>query len=137
MIVKKILSHSTFLLIVIILFSFTLSGCGYGEKLTYLGNNELYYTSNVTKSEAEKLGNYLVKNGYFTNDTEIFMQLDKENRAYEIRMIMKTGLENDNDIIADLKYLCGDYSRNVFDNKYVDILLCDKNLKTIRTVVAD
>jgi len=67
-IAKKTLALSIFLLIVTILFSFTLSGCGtnYGEKLTYLGDNELYYTSNVTKSEADKLGSYLVKEEFYS-----------------------------------------------------------------------
>ena len=107
--------------------SLTFSGCGasYGEKLNYLGDNELYYTSNVTKSEAEELGSYLSKEGFFKSDGKVSVQLNKEGSTYQFRMVIKTGLENDNDTIDIMKVVCEELSKNVFDNKNVEVHLCD------------
>ena len=47
-----------------------LSSCtNYGKKLQFK-KDELYYTDRTTKEEAEKLGNYLVEQGFFTDNPD-------------------------------------------------------------------
>jgi hypothetical protein len=50
-------------------------------------------------------------------------------------MIIKKGLENDEEIIKIMKESAKDLSSNVFGGSPVDIHLCDDHLKTLRVVV--
>tara|TARA_B100001250_G_C19140289_1_gene503515 strand:+ start:36 stop:419 length:384 start_codon:yes stop_codon:yes gene_type:complete len=107
---------------------------GYGELLEFNGG-ELYYTSNVTLAEANKLGKYCVKEGFFDGN-EKTIQLDKEGSTYLFRMVVKKGIENDQEFINIAKVTAAELSQNVFNGKQVDIHLCDENLKTLRVVVS-
>jgi hypothetical protein len=111
------------------------SGCGenYGQKLEFNGG-ELYYTSSVTSSEANKLGQYLVKVNFFNGDNKA-VQLNKTGSTYEYRMVVKKGMENDEEFIKIAKGMAKDLSSNVFGGNPVDIHLCDDHLKTLRVVV--
>lgn len=114
------------------------SGCeqNYGKRLEFKGS-ELYYTSSVSIDEAKRLGNYLVSNGFFTdNNKGGTVQLNKEGGTYEFRMVIKKGLENDQEFIQTTKQIAAVLSNDVFGGKEVDIHLCDDQLKTIRVVVA-
>lgn len=110
----------------------------YGTKLNFGENNELYYTENVTLEEAQTLGDYLVELDFFANDgNSRTIQLNKTGSTYEFRMIVKKGLETDNDVIDTMKFLAKDFSSNVFNNQAVDIHLCDNTFETLRVVVAE
>lgn len=136
--VNKTSSKSILLVIVTILLSLSISGCGadYGEVMYYVGENELYYTSNVTKAEAEELGDYLEENGFFSDGDRISIQLDKEGTSYLFRIVIKKGLENDEETIEIMKLISAELSQNVFNNESVDIHLCDEYFETLRTVVS-
>lgn len=112
------------------------SGCGqgYGTLLEFNGG-QLYYTSAVSAAEANKLGNYLV-NGEFFDGNEKTVQLNKEGTIYEFRMVIKKGIENDQEFIQLFKQFSTELSTNVFEGNQVDIHLCDDTLKTLRVVVA-
>lgn len=125
-------------LIVITLFLFVIActmGCiqNYGKKLLFNGG-ELYYTPNVTLSEASKLGQYLVTEEFFDGNPKT-VQLNKTGNTYEFRMVVKKGLENDQDVLLGVKILSAALSENVFQGNQVDIHLCDEYLDTIRVVV--
>jgi hypothetical protein len=110
----------------------------YGTKLTFGENNELYYTENVTVEEAQSLGDYLVSQDFFADDGNLrSIQLNKSGTTYEFRMIIKKGLEQDESVIDSMEFLATDLSSNVFDNKDLDIHLCDENFETLRVVLAD
>jgi predicted transcriptional regulator len=110
----------------------------YGTKLTFGGNNELYYTENITVEEAEALGRYLVRQDFFADDGNLrSIQLNRVGNTYEFRMIIKKGLEEDQDVIDSMKFLAANLSSNVFNNANTDIHLCDENFETLRVVLAD
>lgn len=128
------------ILIFTILFTFLLSGCSgedFGTKLNFGDNNELYYTDIVKVSEAQSLGDYLINEGFFKeDDNERSVQLDKTGTTYEFRIVIKKGLEQDDDTIDIMKIFTTELSENVFDRASVDIHLCDDRFKTLRVVVA-
>ncbi|MFA6448965.1 MAG: hypothetical protein WCX65_05850 [bacterium] len=113
----------------------TLSGCGnhLGKRLEFNGG-ELYYTSSITESEANRLVQYL-GNDYF-DGTPKTVQINKTASTYEFRMVIKKGLEKDPQYIEIAKGVAKELSTEVFGGSQVDIHLCDENLKTIRVVIA-
>jgi hypothetical protein len=108
----------------------------YGEKKIFKGI-ELYYTENVTEQEVIKLGEYLVTKPAFADGSKAQIQLNKEDNTYEYRIPIKKGLEQDQEVIDTYKIIAGDLSKNVFNNKQVDIHLCDERLNTLRVVLAN
>src|SRR2546421_7095270 len=81
------------LLCVFVLLPLAITGCnGYGKELKFK-KGQLFYTSKVTKDEADKLGNYLVKEGFFTDMKEITVQLNKSGSTYEFRMVVLKGMD--------------------------------------------
>lgn len=109
------------------------SACSqYGTKLEYNGG-ELYYTKNVTETEAKKLGDYLVKEKFFDGQ-EKSVQLDKEGSTYQFRMVIKKELQNDDSYAENAKSVATELSENVFSKAPTEVHLCDETLKTIRVV---
>ena len=128
------------ILIFAMLFTLLLSGCSredFGTKLTFGDNNELYYTDIIKVTEAKALGDYLMNEGFFKeDDNERSVQLDKAGTTYEFRIVIKKGLEKDDDTIDLMKIFTTELSDNVFNGASVDIHLCDDAFKTLRVVVA-
>lgn len=113
-----------------------ISGCGpaRGHKLVFNGG-DLYYKPPVTLQEATKLGDYLVRSGVFDGE-EKTTQIAKTGSTYEFRVVVKRGLENDQEWLNTCKFFARDLSHYVFDGNKVDMHLCDEQLKTIRVVMA-
>jgi hypothetical protein len=109
----------------------TLAACSppdYGTKLSF-NNGELYFTQNVTESEALRLGNFLVEDGFFYGE-KITVQLDKAEDTYLFRMVTTEGTEDNQDYIAEAKKSTGVLSKNVFHDAPVNFHICDDRLKT-------
>ena len=51
-------------------------------------------------------------------------------------MVIKQGMENDQEFMQLFKQFAKELSVNVFEGKQVDVHLCDDHLKTLRVVVA-
>ena len=110
----------------------------FGKKLIFSENNELYYTEAVTVEEAQALGDYLVQQEFFANDGNLrSIQLNKTGNTYEFRMIVKKGLEQDQNVIESMEFLASDLSSNVFNNEDLDVHLCDENFEILRVVLAN
>jgi hypothetical protein len=110
----------------------------YGTKINFGENNELYYTESVTVKQAQALGDYLVKGEFFAaDDNKRTIQLNKTGSTLEFRMVVKTGLDQDQATIDTMKTIAADLSENVFNGETVDVHLCDDTLKTLRVLVAN
>ena len=121
--------------VITLLFTLLFIGCGdYGTLLEFNGG-ELYYTSSVSERDAYKLGEYLVESGFFDGQGKT-IQLNKTDDTYEFRMVIKTGIEKDEEFIQLFKMMCIELSDYVFNGNTVDIHLCDEYLNTLRVVVA-
>jgi hypothetical protein len=104
----------------------------YGTKLDFNGD-ELYYTKNVNEAEAKKLGDYLVKEQFFTGK-KVTAQLDKAGGTYQVRLVILPEKQNDAQTLALLKTFAGEISANVFNNAATEIHVCDNSLKTLKVI---
>jgi len=105
---------------------------GFGTKLEFNGG-ELYYTTNVTRDEANKLGEYLVKDGFFDGKTKT-VQIEKRGKVFQFRMVAKSGAAEDPHMIAIAKVMAAQLSKNVFDGSPVEFQFCDDRLKSIKAL---
>lgn len=105
---------------------------GHGELLTVNGG-ELYYTTAVTRAEAERLEEYLVRVGHFDGARKR-VQLTREGSVYQVRYVVKPGSESDAGLIAAFQFAAQEMTREVFEGGYVEIHLCDQSLQTLRVV---
>lgn len=109
--------------------------CGnYGRKLKF-NQGQLFYTSTVSESEAQKLGQYLVQQGFF-DGKEKSIQLNKSGNIYQFRMAIKKGYERDPNLINFAKKISQELSKDVFNDAPVEIHLCNDNLQTLKTITA-
>jgi hypothetical protein len=107
----------------------------YGRKLQF-GKGELFYTQNVGEAEAKKLGTYLSKSGFFDDEKEKSVQLDKSGDIYQVRLAMQKGAEEDSTILQGAKGYAIAIAKNVFDDKKVEIHLCDQYFETRKVIPA-
>lgn len=105
----------------------------YGKKLAF-GKGELFYTENVQKAEAQRLGNYLLKSGYFDDEKEKSVQLEKAGDLYQVRLVMKDGAEEDTTTVRQVKSFGAAISRHVFDGKKIELHICDDYFETKKVV---
>jgi hypothetical protein len=104
----------------------------YGVKLIF-NAGELYYNEPVTRSEAEKLGQYLVQAKFF-DGTRKSVQINKSGQTYQFRYVVIGGYDQKEEYIDLVKQFSAQLSEGVFQNAAVDIHLCDSYLKTQRVV---
>ena len=102
-------------------------------KIRNFQETQLFYTSSVTESEVEKLGEYLANNG-FADENPKTVQLNKSGYTYQFRMVVKEGFEHNPVCIAVSLQMAIELSSDVFDNASVEIHLCNNRLKTIKVV---
>lgn len=108
------------------------------EQKMIFGDSELYYTENVQKSEVEKLGAYLVEQGFLGEGQESSVKIDKLMHIYVFSFIpAKESLKeylNDPEWEQAFKEMSNDLSRDVFDDSVVAIVLCDNTFKPLKTI---
>lgn len=106
---------------------------GYGKEKKFNGV-QLFYTSKVTEAQADKLGNYLISGG-FANGEKKTVQITKTGNTYEFRMVVKKGIEKDEEYTKLFKSYARELSQNVFNGERVEIHLCDDKLKTLKVII--
>src|SRR5215204_5433452 len=99
-------------LVLTVLLTIGLACSSYGTKLDF-NNGELYYTDKVTETDAKKLGDYLVKSGFF-NGKKITVQLDKAGATYQFRMVVLPEKQTDETTLELMKSFAGEISEDVF-----------------------
>lgn len=104
----------------------------HGTKLEF-NNAELYYTDNVTETEAQRLGEYLVKAGLF-GGKEISVQLDKSGSVNQFRLVIKPELMNDDEYIEKVRTFGREMQTEFFGGEPLEIHMCDDGLKTVRVL---
>ena len=113
--------------------AFALTSCdNWGEKLTFNGG-DLYYTENVTKDDADKLGNWLVENEFF-DGKEKSVQLDKKEGSYHVRMVVGEEFREDEVYKAQVGVFATLIETSVFKGNNVEIHMCDESFKTLHVI---
>lgn len=108
-------------------------GCNqYGTKMEFNGG-ELYHTNNVNEAEAKKLGEFLVKEGFFDGNRKT-VQLDKSGSTYQFRMVVQKEKQNDPATLEIMKTFAQEISSGVFNNAPTELHVCDDTLKTLHVV---
>jgi DNA-directed RNA polymerase subunit RPC12/RpoP len=102
------------------------------DRLEFNGG-EVLYSSIHQKENAARLGRYLVSQGFF-DGTKKTVELRDGDRAYEVRFVVKTGIDSDPMYIAVFRELAREIAFRVFGGKAVDVHLCDENLRTLRVI---
>ncbi len=113
----------------------TVTSCGNkapGKTLQYQ-NSTLYYTANVSKGEAEQLGNFLNDEGFFSME-ENEVLIDKENDTYYFKVVVDGEAIDDPNFINLAEAFGRRLSEMVFNNAPVDFYICKDDFK-VRHVV--
>lgn len=109
-----------------------LTGMSLGTKLEF-NQGELYYTKAVDEAAAKRLGQFLVDEKYF-DGTRKTVQLDKAGGIWLLRMVVKAGMDQDEDYANLVKLFGMQVSNGVFSSEALMVELCDERMKTLRSV---
>ena len=127
---------TSILVCVCMMMAFVYTGCKskYGQQVQF-GDCTIYYADKVDRSLAINLGVFLMKADALPLDRPSTYQIMKEGNTWQVRLVTKTGIQNDQSMIERAKEMCRQFSSVVFSGQPVEIHLCDQNLKTVTTVV--
>lgn len=108
------------------------------NSLSY-NKNKLYYTDSITESEAQKLGNCLNSDGFFTTSSQDDVKIDKQKDRYIFSMILDNQYQNDNFLNSDElrkmgEELSKEISQKVFANSKVQVNFCDNKFKVFKSI---
>ena len=111
----------------------------YGKKVE-INKSEVYYKGDgVTESDAKKLGDYLLKIGYFDNTSEKSVQLTKDENdkeTYLVRFVVNPDAlaKNKENALMTFWYWQDMLATGVFDDKKTRIVLADTKMKDIEVL---
>lgn len=104
---------------------------GFGEKIVNNGT-EIYYTGQVAKEDAERLGEYLTECDFSDGNTKS-VQLVNEYGTWQFRMVTQEKFVDDAEMNKNFNYMCLQLS-TVFNGEDVDIHVCNDSLETLKVV---
>lgn len=107
------------------------------DKVLSYTNNHIFYTNNVTETQANELGDYLKTKSYFASNTQIDLKIDKQEDMYVLSLVVKEDYLNNEDFINSMKAFSKELSQKVFENDKVRINFCDDRFKALKYVSAD
>ncbi len=115
----------------IIITSFLAVSCSnFGEEKDFNGV-QLYYTPEITSSQVDKLGAFLIE-GEFADGEEKTVQITKKDSIYEFRMVIKEDFVIDSAMENIFRLFGQELSENVFNYSKVDLHACDAFLNTTK-----
>jgi hypothetical protein len=114
---------------------YLISCSGLGTKLDFEGSS-VFYKNGITEAEAKSLGDYLIKIKFFNSERQKSVQLDKDADTFLFKIVVGDGSEKGDDIAVVMEAMAIDLSFGVFENKPVNVHLCDGYFKTLRVIRA-
>ena len=105
----------------------------YGEKLEYK-NTEVYFTSKVTKEEAQRLGDYLVSSEFADGNSKSVQLTKSDNGNYAFRMVGTKEASENVSYEALFKIFGKQISDSVFNKAPVDFHICSNTFKTLKVI---
>ena len=113
-----------------------LSCTGYGKKLTFNGT-EVYYKDGIEKSEAENLGNFLVRSEFADGRTKsVQLTKNEENGNYVFRMVTNKDAQEKKQYEILFKVLASQISDSVFSGEPVDFDICTNTFESVKYLPA-
>ena len=108
-------------------------GNRYGKHIS-VDKNKLYYTDKLNEADAKRTGEFLKRNGFYSEAEEKDIQLDKNADTVLFKMVVdKTKLNAETE--QAMQALPKIFSDSLFAAKPVNVLLCNDKLEPFRTVV--
>ncbi|HEX4072838.1 MAG TPA: hypothetical protein VHX68_16785 [Planctomycetaceae bacterium] len=104
----------------------------YGTRLK-VNQSDLYYTSAVSKEDAQRLRDVLVESK-ICGDKQISMQITKSGKMLQFRFVVKPGSDKDESQIPTVQAMGAMLSSVVFGGAPLEIHLCDDHFQTLRVV---
>ena len=93
-----------------------------------------YYTSSISEKEADKLLDYVLKEGGYPENNKITIRIDFENDAYLFQIMLKNGTQLTNEQIEDFKLYAQQLSKEIFSNKKVVIQIIDEQFDKVMDI---
>lgn len=104
----------------------------YGKRLSY-NRSDLFYNEGITVSQARALGDYFQKAEWFDEHPKS-IKLDQGGGHYQIKFVIDQSVADDQGTIRAFEELAQSISQEVFQNKPVDIFLCDEAFQTLKEI---
>lgn len=101
--------------------------------LLHVNGGELHFTSCLTRGDAERLGEYLVRVGHFNGERRR-VQLTRDGKACVVRYVVKTGSESNASTVEAFQFAAVEMPRELFGGQTVEVHLCDQGLQALRVV---
>jgi hypothetical protein len=102
-------------------------------KSIYANKTQIFYTDPMTETAVNKLADFLISSGFSDNNAKS-VEIIKNEDSYTFKMVIRQGLEKNAKNVAVLRRFADEISTNVFDNKPLELHLCDSYLNTLKTV---
>jgi hypothetical protein len=104
------------------------------DSMLTFGQGELYYGSAVTDEEAHSVGEYLVAQGYFSEDQASAVRLYRDQDRYRLQFVAKPQHAEDVLALLSIGILGGEIGDDVLGGGPLEISLYDNNLNPIKSV---
>ena len=103
------------------------------NRLTFM-QNELYYGGGVSKDEARSIGEYLVREQYFTDDHSSSVILDFSDGRYELGFVVDPGYLDVPLMLMEYGITGSRIARETLQGRPVSVVLYDENLGFLKSV---
>jgi hypothetical protein len=105
-----------------------------GDSRLTFKQGELYYGGPVTQDEARSVGEYLVRQQFFSDERGSTVQLHQEQGRYRLRFVISA--EHAEDPLTAILFgmLGGQIARDVLGGRPIEVGLSDVHLKPIRVI---
>lgn len=104
-------------------------------KLTFK-RSELYYTEPVTRAVASSVGEHLVRQHFFSDETAATVKLIQKEERYQLGFVINPAHSEKLWIAIQFGVMGSDIGREVLAGKPIDVALYDQQLKLIKIVPA-
>jgi hypothetical protein len=105
------------------------------DKLAYK-QSDLYYTENISKEDAQRLGDYLNDNGFFGNRS-LSVKIDQDKSGYIFSIPVDKAKLEDQEALNNLRKVSDLLSKEVFSGKQFEIHLTDNRFNNIKTISSE
>lgn len=108
----------------------------YGDKIKINNKSEVYYKDGATKDDAQRLGNFLLKNNYFDSLSEKSVQVSKNKDTFDVKFVVdKAKVEQQGNSEFLFQILGAAIRSEVFANKPVKVILADPYMKGFKDIL--
>ena len=103
------------------------------DKELVAGNIHVKYHKNVATQDAQKFADWMRDDFAKAKSPEpLYVKLSKVGTTYEVRVMLKKGLESDPDQARAMKFMATVLSKEVFGGAPCDLVGCDEKWNDLR-----